>query len=117
MGGVKTTVGKWTETMPQVTEEEKSKLLDLVEKANKWLDDKEEAQSKQAVHEDPVFYSADVMPQLKTVSMTFEKLLRKPKPPPPKPAKNETATSNTTNSTDGNQEDTNTTVDDDETTE
>merc|ERR1711988_1363224 len=37
--GVKTTVGKWTETMPQVTEEEKSKLLDLVEKANKWLDD------------------------------------------------------------------------------
>merc|ERR1712023_189008 len=115
--GVKTTVGKWTETMPQVTDEEKSNLVDLVEKANKWLDDKEEAQSKRAAHEDPVFDSADVMPQLKTVGFTFEKLLRKPKPPPPKPAKNETATSNTTNSTDGNQEDTDTTVDDDETTE
>ena len=106
--GVKTTVGKWTDTMPHVTDEEKSKLLDLVEKATTWLEDKEEAQSKQPVHEDPVFDSADVMPQLKTVSLNFEKLLRKPKPPPPKPSKNETAS---TNGTDGNE----TVSDDDET--
>merc|ERR1711998_691245 len=101
--GVKTTVGKWVDTMPQVTDEEKSKLLDLVEKASTWIDDKEEAQSKKLAHEDPVFDSADVMPQLKTIGLTFEKLLRKPKPPPPKPSKNETVTVNGTNSTDGNE--------------
>lgn len=101
--GVKTTVGKWVDTMPQVTDEEKSKLLDLVEKASTWIDDKEEAQSKKPAHEDPVFDSADVMPQLKTIGLTFEKLLRKPKPPPPKPSKNETVTVNGTNSTDGNE--------------
>merc|ERR1711916_45923 len=88
---------------PQVTDEEKSKLLDLVEKASTWIDDKEEAQSKKPAHEDPVFDSADVMPQLKTIGLTFEKLLRKPKPPPPKPSKNETVTVNGTNSTDGNE--------------
>lgn len=119
--GVKTAVGKWSDTMPHVTDEEKSKLLDLVEKASTWIDDKVEAQSKQPAHEDPVFESADVMPQLKTVGLTFEKLLKKPKPPPPKPAKNETATTNSTNSTDGNETvkiegHTNTTIDGDETT-
>jgi len=118
---VKTAVGKWSDTMPHVTDEEKSKLLDLVEKASTWIDDKVEAQSKQPAHEDPVFESADVMPQLKTVGLTFEKLLKKPKPPPPKPAKNETATTNSTNSTDGNETvkiegHTNTTIDGDETT-
>ena len=38
---VKTVVAKWQETVPQVTEEEKSKLIDLVEKAVVWLDQKE----------------------------------------------------------------------------
>merc|ERR1711871_660008 len=102
LAAVKTTVGKWHETMPHVTDEEKSKLLDLVEKASNWIEDKEEAQKKITAFEPPAFESADVMPQLKTVTLNFEKLLRKPKPPPEKPKKNETVTVNTTgvNSTD-----------------
>lgn len=102
LAAVKTAVGKWHETMPHVTDEEKSKLLDLVEKASNWIEDKEEAQKKLTAFEPPAFESADVMPQLKTVTLNFEKLLRKPKPPPEKPKKNETVTVNTTdvNSTD-----------------
>ena len=93
--GVKIAVAKWSETMPQVTDEEKSKLIELVDKAVTWLDEKEELQKAKTSFEAAAFDSADVMPQLKMVGITFEKLLKKPKPPPEKP-KNETVTVNAT---------------------
>jgi len=37
-------IDKWAETMPQVTDDEKSKLRDEVDKVVTWLDDKEAAQ-------------------------------------------------------------------------
>ena len=44
LAAVKLAAAKWSESMPQITDEEKSKLTDEVEKAMTWLDDKETAQ-------------------------------------------------------------------------
>ena len=43
--------------------------------ASNWIEDKEEAQKKITAFEPPAFESADVMPQLKTVTLNFEKLV------------------------------------------
>ena len=51
---MKTTVAGWAESKPHVTEEEKSKLLEVVEKAVTWLDEKEAAQKQKKLTEDAV---------------------------------------------------------------
>ena len=51
----------------QVTEEEKTTLLGLVEKAEAWIADKEALQSAKAAHEEPVYTSHDVPVQLRSI--------------------------------------------------
>ena len=65
-------------------------------KAEAWIAEKQTAQAAKAATEDPAFLSTDVPLQLKTVGISFEKLLRKPKPAPPAPEKNATASANAT---------------------
>eukprot|EP00599_Poterioochromonas_sp_BG-1_P004886 CAMPEP_0173141230 /NCGR_PEP_ID=MMETSP1105-20130129/5369_1 /TAXON_ID=2985 /ORGANISM="Ochromonas sp., Strain BG-1" /LENGTH=913 /DNA_ID=CAMNT_0014054391 /DNA_START=66 /DNA_END=2807 /DNA_ORIENTATION=+ len=80
---VKKAVNSWAEKLPHITEEEKTDLLKLVEKADSWIEEKAEAQEKVSPFEKPVFHSSEVPAQLKPVKALFEKLLKKPKPAPP----------------------------------
>lgn len=96
---VRNKVAEWDIKLPQVTSTEKSSLIDSIDKAERWIEEKVAAQSKLADTEEPVFYSEDVPLQLKALSGQFERLLRKPKPPPEKVTvinSNSTTTSNTT---------------------
>mmetsp|Transcript_357 Transcript_357/g.348 ORF Transcript_357/g.348 Transcript_357/m.348 type:complete len:927 (+) Transcript_357:193-2973(+) len=95
---VRLKVADWSKKLPQITDEEKAKLLDLVDKADIWIDDKVAAQAEKPSHEDPVFLAEDVPGQLKLAAGMYERLLRKPKPPPEKKAANSTSTANTTTS-------------------
>lgn len=97
-------MAKWEESKPQVTEEERTSVLDKVEEARKWIDDMEKKQSKKKPHEEPAFLSEEVAPQLKPIQAIVVKLNRKPKPKPEKKKeedKNETSTENAT-ATDAN---------------
>ena len=85
---------KWVEAKPQVTEEERTQVLDKVKEAGKWIDDQEKAQSKKKAHDDPAFLSDEVPLQLKPLEALVVRLNRKPKPKPEKKKedKNETST-------------------------
>jgi len=87
---------KWETSMPHITEEERTGVLDKVEELKKWITEMEEEQSKADPTEDPVFNSADVPPKSKPIEVMVTKLNRKPKP---KPKKNETKAENATNTT------------------
>lgn len=50
--------------MPQVTEDEKTTLLEAINKVRVWLDEKEAAQALISPHETPIFDSSDVIPQV-----------------------------------------------------
>jgi len=84
LGKVGELMTKWETTMPQVTEEERAEVAALVEDVNKWIAEKEEAQSKAKPTEDPVFVSADVPSQTKPIEKLVSKLSKKPKPKPEK---------------------------------
>ena len=87
-------MAKWEQDRPQVTEEERTGVLDRIEGVRKWISDKEEEQKKKKPHEDPAFVSADVPSQTAEIEKTVLRLSRKPKPKPPK--KNETKAENAT---------------------
>lgn len=80
---VKKAVSDWDSKMPHVTDAEKQDLLKAVKLAEDWLEKKLEAQDKVAPHETPAFDSSEVPQQLKSVSLLFDKLMKKPKPAPP----------------------------------
>lgn len=98
----KKTVSTWNETMPQITEDEKTKLLDLVGKAESWLDEMVEVQSQRKPHEDLAFLSSEIKPALKSATNLFDKLLKKKPLPPPVNNSTNTTGANTTNSSDSN---------------
>lgn len=84
LSAVKQLVGEWEETMPQITTEEKEKLLETVNRIQSWITDNTEAQSKLTAFEQPAFTSTEVQNQLKPLTAQLEKLLKKPKPAPSK---------------------------------
>ncbi len=79
LANVTVRVEGWTETMPHITDDEKRGLLDAIEKAKLWISTKIEEQAKISPFETPLFDSSEVEPQLKPVSVLFEKLLKKPR--------------------------------------
>uniref|UniRef100_A0A7S2UZJ9 Uncharacterized protein n=1 Tax=Fibrocapsa japonica TaxID=94617 RepID=A0A7S2UZJ9_9STRA len=85
-------VTTWEEEKPWITEEERTDVLERIQKAEDWLAEQEEKQADQPSHEDPVFLSTDVDPKMKPVKSLMAKLNKKPKPAPPKPAENESET-------------------------
>jgi hypoxia up-regulated 1 len=73
LADVKSKVDGWGEKMPHVTEEEKAGLLEVVAKAEKWVEEKEAAQGVVAGWEEPAYESADVPLQvsIKVVQSDF----------------------------------------------
>ena len=91
---------KWETSKPQVTEEERTAVLEKVETARKWIADQEEAQASKEAWEEPAFSSTDVPKQTKSLETFIGKLSKKPKPKPEKKEeKNETEAENTTEAT------------------
>mmetsp|Transcript_43963 Transcript_43963/g.64586 ORF Transcript_43963/g.64586 Transcript_43963/m.64586 type:complete len:998 (+) Transcript_43963:63-3056(+) len=81
---------KWETTMPQVTEEEREKVLEQVAEIRKWIVEQEDAQAKIEATETPAFISADVPKQTKSLETLIGRLSKKPKPKPIVVEKNET---------------------------
>lgn len=67
---------KWETAMPQVTEEERAEVLSKVDDVKKWIAEKEEEQSKKALHEEPAFSSAEVPLQTLPIEMLVTRLKR-----------------------------------------
>jgi hypothetical protein len=84
LSAVRQLIGEWELTMPHITTEEKEKLADVVTRVEAWLDDNVQAQAALTAFETPAFTSAEVMSQLKPLTLQLDKLLKKPKPAPPK---------------------------------
>jgi hypoxia up-regulated 1 len=109
LGDIEKLMTQWNTTMPQVTEEEKAEVLDLVEAIRKNIADKVEEQAAKKAHEEPAFLSIELATELKPLETMVLKLSKKPKPkPPPKKKKDANATS-ADNATDTNTTDANTT--------
>ncbi len=79
---------KWETTMTHITEEERQEVLDKVEEARKWVEEKVAEQEKADQTADPVFTSEEVPGQTKKIESIVGRLMKKPKPKPEK--KNET---------------------------
>jgi lysyl-tRNA synthetase class I len=80
-------IATWETKLPHITDDGKQALLELVEKAEKWMDEKATAQESIKPTETPVFDSKDAPLQLKNIRVEFDKLMKKPKPPQPKEEK------------------------------
>lgn len=91
----------WSTTKPQVTEDERSEVLEEVDIIKKWLAEKEAEQAAKAPHEEPAFLSADVPKMIRAAEKKVLQLSKKPKPKPPKKEKNETKAENETAATEG----------------
>mmetsp|Transcript_41928 Transcript_41928/g.50285 ORF Transcript_41928/g.50285 Transcript_41928/m.50285 type:complete len:997 (+) Transcript_41928:168-3158(+) len=81
---------KWETSMPQITEGERSNVLEKVNDVRKWVDDMEDKQNEVNPWDVPVLISSEVPIQTKDVEKMIGKLSKRPKPKPPKVEKNET---------------------------
>lgn len=81
---------KWETTHSHITEEERSDVLEKVEKVKNWISEKEEEQSKVSSSDDPVFKSEECPGQTKSAESLIARLSRKPKPKPKEEKKDET---------------------------
>ena len=88
----------WATSKPQVTEDERSEVLEEVEVVKKWLTEKETEQAAKGPHEEPTFASTDVPKMIRTAEKKVLQLSKKPKPKPPKKEKNDTKAENETSS-------------------
>lgn len=97
----------WETSMPQVTVEERQKVMDRISLVRANITALEELQASKAPHEDPVYVSTDLPPKLQPVEALVQRLAKKPKPkaPPVQKDKNNTNTT-ATNETSGANEST-----------
>ncbi|CAM9478515.1 unnamed protein product [Hapterophycus canaliculatus] len=89
---VRESVEKWEKTKPQITEQERTDVIEKIDSAEKWMADKEEEQNAQPAHEPPVFKSSEVEPALKALKNLVGKLSKKPAPKKEKPSKTDNST-------------------------
>ena len=74
LGKIKALVKKWEKSMPQVTEEERTDVLDKVSEVEKWMAEMESEQEKADPTEIPVFNSADVPAKSKPIEVLVTRL-------------------------------------------
>lgn len=83
---------------PEVTAEEREKVLGMIGNFTTWLDDMETQQEALPLHEPPAFTSREVSIKLEPIEREVRRLIKKPKPKPPKKPKaqsNATSTNST----------------------
>ena len=69
-------IAQWDVKMPQITDKEKEGLLAQIQKAEEWLEEKQEAQLAKSPYEEPAFDSDDVTLQFKQVRLGMARQLR-----------------------------------------
>ncbi|CAM9929756.1 unnamed protein product [Pylaiella littoralis] len=89
---VRASVEKWETTKPQITEQERTDVMEKIDSAEKWMSDKETEQVAQPAHETPLFKSVEVEPSLKALKSLVTKLSKRPPPKKEKPAKADNST-------------------------
>jgi hypoxia up-regulated 1 len=100
---VENLVVQWETTKPQITTDERQSVLTKVDTVRKWIEEKELAQSKQTLYDDPTYLSGEIMEQFPPLEALVVRLGRKPKPKPPVVEHNATTTNSTnTSSTNSN---------------
>lgn len=67
-----------------ITEEERERVTNIVDRISKWLDEKVVEQEALKSHEEPAFSTQDIQAQMKPLTVQFEKIAKKPKPTPEK---------------------------------
>lgn len=83
---------QWEETMPQITDEEKSDVREKSANISSWVLEMEEKQNALEPWEKPAFLSSEVSPQFKSLERLIKRLNKKPKPKPVVEKSNETET-------------------------
>lgn len=83
-------VGTWAEEKPQISEEERSKTLELCDNITSWLDGVLKEQGKKQGHDEPAFTSEQVGKKLAPLDKAVRVLSKKPKPKPKPEPTNET---------------------------
>lgn len=67
---------KWETTMEHITEEERKEVLDKVDEAKAWIEEKVKAQEEADPTTEPVFKSEDVPGQTKKIESIVSKLMK-----------------------------------------
>merc|ERR1712032_227984 len=81
---------QWDDTMPQITDEEKSDVRGKAANITSWITEMEERQNAVEPWEKPAFLSSEVPTQFKSLEKLIKKLNKKPKPKPVLEKSNET---------------------------
>ena len=92
---------KWITSMPQITQEEREKVVKRIESIRANVTAMEEAQAAKEPHEDPAYLSIELVEKLKPLDSMMQRLSKKPKSKPKKQTTTTTGTdnSNSTNKT------------------
>uniref|UniRef100_A0AAV1V1S3 Uncharacterized protein n=1 Tax=Peronospora matthiolae TaxID=2874970 RepID=A0AAV1V1S3_9STRA len=90
--GTRELMSEWTTSKPQVTEQERSDVLEKLDELETWLTESETSQKATPKHEKPVMTSADVAKKVQGVKKFVAVLAKRPKPEPVKLDTNETGT-------------------------
>ncbi|CAI5738513.1 unnamed protein product [Hyaloperonospora brassicae] len=77
-------MGEWSTSKPQVTDEERSDVLEKVDELDTWLTESEALQKTTPKHEEPVMTSTQVAKKVQGVKKFVATLARRPKPQPVK---------------------------------
>jgi hypoxia up-regulated 1 len=81
----------WITERTQISEDDRSKVIKMIEDIGKWLDEKEKKQENVATTDTPAFTSSDVKTQIRPLQRLMGRMLAKKVPEPVDPnKKNET---------------------------
>jgi hypoxia up-regulated 1 len=83
-------MNEWSTSKPQVTEEERSDVVEKLDEIEAWLAESEASQKAAPQHEKPVVTSTDVAKKVQGVKKFVAVLAKRPKPQPVKTDKNDT---------------------------
>ncbi|GMF20722.1 unnamed protein product [Phytophthora fragariaefolia] len=83
-------MNEWSTSKPQVTDEERSDVIEKIDELEAWLTESEASQKAAPKHEKPVVTSADVAKKVQGVKKFVAVLAKRPKPQPVKTDKNDT---------------------------
>ncbi|OWZ22137.1 Heat shock protein70 [Phytophthora megakarya] len=83
-------MNEWSTSKPQITDEERSDVIEKLDELEAWLTESEASQKAAPKHEKPVVTSADVAKKVQGVKKFVAVLAKRPKPQPVKTDKNDT---------------------------
>ena len=96
----------WITERTQISEDDRSKVMKMIEDIGKWLDEKEKKQENVETTDTPAFTSSDVKTQIRPLQRLMGRMLAKKVPEPVDPNKKNETEAETTAETDAKDSDT-----------